>query len=290
VPTAVQIYAVDPGAGAAGAGAAPHVEDAARPVVMACPHCGGALRLSGESERLVPCQFCKADVYLPDDLWRRLHPAKTVREWFVRFEGKTSFELTQEAHERAAAERARADREAELARTAAAEEEERETDAQVFALKQRAYTFVAVLWALGLAGIAWSWTASAIDVLEDAVQPVAYGLCGLWFVWALVTLAVAGSPVQRRTKYDGAMMFFITWFFAIYGFFMPFVGSLLAFVIAIKRLAGTLGGSTIKSGGSSRSYPSIQLTKRETWPLAFAYFALAFVWPAIVFSAAHASP
>jgi hypothetical protein len=38
------------------------------------------------TDRLVPCQFCNVKVYLPDDLWLRLHPAKSKSRWFVVFE------------------------------------------------------------------------------------------------------------------------------------------------------------------------------------------------------------
>jgi hypothetical protein len=41
------------------------------------------------------------DVYLPDALWLRLHPVKTVRRFVVRFEGKTPKQLKAEAAARA---------------------------------------------------------------------------------------------------------------------------------------------------------------------------------------------
>jgi len=53
-----------------------------RPVVFTCPQCGGALKIDG-STRMVPCKFCNVDVYLPDDLWLRLHPSKKKERWFV---------------------------------------------------------------------------------------------------------------------------------------------------------------------------------------------------------------
>lgn len=56
--------------------------DSTNPVVFTCPQCGGALKVTGE-DRLVHCRYCDADVYLPDDLWLRLHPAKKKERWFV---------------------------------------------------------------------------------------------------------------------------------------------------------------------------------------------------------------
>jgi len=84
VPTAVQLYAIEelePSPGES-----PDL-DAQRPVVMQCPQCGAALKITGQSERVMPCQFCDVDVYLPDGIWLRLHPAKTATRWEVRFEG-----------------------------------------------------------------------------------------------------------------------------------------------------------------------------------------------------------
>jgi septum formation inhibitor MinC len=30
---------------------------------------------------MLPCGYCGAEVYLPDPVWNRLHPVKTVRPW-----------------------------------------------------------------------------------------------------------------------------------------------------------------------------------------------------------------
>jgi len=56
------------------------------PIVFSCPKCGGALDIDGK-ERVVPCKYCASKVYLPDDLWLRIHPAKTVKRWFAVFTG-----------------------------------------------------------------------------------------------------------------------------------------------------------------------------------------------------------
>lgn len=53
-----------------------------KPIVFQCPSCSGALRVDG-SDRVIDCQYCNASVYLPDDLWFRLHPRDTVRRWFL---------------------------------------------------------------------------------------------------------------------------------------------------------------------------------------------------------------
>ena len=55
------------------------------PVAMSCTQCGGSLLIDGK-DRLVPCQYCGVNLYLPDDLWLRLHPVKTKIRWFIGYE------------------------------------------------------------------------------------------------------------------------------------------------------------------------------------------------------------
>ena len=52
------------------------------PVIFSCPQCGGSLMIDGK-ERLVNCEYCATRVYLPDDLWLKLHPAKKKNRWFI---------------------------------------------------------------------------------------------------------------------------------------------------------------------------------------------------------------
>ena len=54
------------------------------PIAFFCPQCGGSLMIDG-SERLIPCSYCNTSVYLPDDLWLRLHPARIKTRWFIGF-------------------------------------------------------------------------------------------------------------------------------------------------------------------------------------------------------------
>jgi len=53
-----------------------------KPVIFTCPACGGALKVDG-SNRMMDCEFCKNTIYLPDDLWFRLHPPKVVERWYL---------------------------------------------------------------------------------------------------------------------------------------------------------------------------------------------------------------
>ncbi|HEX8271305.1 MAG TPA: hypothetical protein VF615_01565 [Longimicrobiaceae bacterium] len=54
----------------------------AQPVAFNCPSCAGVLRVDG-STRVVTCEYCAGAAYLPDDLWHVLHPAPTVRAWYL---------------------------------------------------------------------------------------------------------------------------------------------------------------------------------------------------------------
>lgn len=108
-------------------------KEADRPVVLNCPSCSAALKVSSSSERIVPCEHCGTDVFLPDALWFKLHPVRTVRAWTMVYEGhkletaetirerreqeleeQRERELDQAREERRAEERARAARSTRL--------------------------------------------------------------------------------------------------------------------------------------------------------------------------------
>ncbi len=71
-------------------------EDSTKPVVMSCPQCAGALSVSARSERIMECLYCNSEVYVPDAIWKRLHPVRKTEEWFVCFEGKNIKQLQSE--------------------------------------------------------------------------------------------------------------------------------------------------------------------------------------------------
>jgi hypothetical protein len=68
-------------------------EESSRPIVMSCPNCAGALSISAASERIMNCGFCSTEVYVPDAVWKRLHPVGETEEWFAGFEGPTLKQL-----------------------------------------------------------------------------------------------------------------------------------------------------------------------------------------------------
>jgi len=285
VPTAQQVTSVDRGAGADARRAVPvgGVVEAAQPVVMPCPQCGGALQLAGDTERVVKCRFCAADVYLPDDLWRRLHPVRVVREWFVRFEGETRANRARRASQQAAAARQQAEDEARAHREAEAEEDASLLDAQIDRLLRSACVGVLVACLLLLAAIGWNVGTSQVFEVGDARQPVGIALLVVALIGVIVAIVLAGRPIQRRTGFDGQFMFFQQWFFLIFALVMPVAGQVMALVIGVMGIfRGQVGGSTITSNGSSTSYPVKDLPRGEGRPLGLVYLAMAFLYPGVV--------
>lgn len=53
-----------------------------KPILFTCPSCAGNLEIDG-TDRMISCKFCNSQIYLPDDLWFRLHPAKEVERWYM---------------------------------------------------------------------------------------------------------------------------------------------------------------------------------------------------------------
>ena len=92
LPTAVQLYGAEVDEGdniskKSTPDGSHRPEGAQRPVVLQCPQCSGALKITEEMDRVIPCEYCDVDIYLPDAIWLRLHPVKVVRLWFVGFQG-----------------------------------------------------------------------------------------------------------------------------------------------------------------------------------------------------------
>lgn len=78
-PKAVQVF----GAPRAGVVAAP--QEKPKPVSFACPDCGANLKISADDQRVVTCQYCQGDVFLPASLWLALHPKRKRTPWYVTF-------------------------------------------------------------------------------------------------------------------------------------------------------------------------------------------------------------
>lgn len=68
--------------------AAPEVAagPAPKPVLFACPNCGGSLKIDGATKRVCTCTYCDVDAYLPAELWNQLHPVRRRRAFWLRCE------------------------------------------------------------------------------------------------------------------------------------------------------------------------------------------------------------
>jgi DNA-directed RNA polymerase subunit RPC12/RpoP len=81
VPTAMYIVAEDSAQLKTGVHGMEKPE-ALKPVIFTCPACAANLEIDG-TKRMINCSYCNASVYLPDDLWFELHPARTVDRWYI---------------------------------------------------------------------------------------------------------------------------------------------------------------------------------------------------------------
>jgi predicted RNA-binding Zn-ribbon protein involved in translation (DUF1610 family) len=99
LPTAMQVFGGDADTNDAGAMVLV-AEHEATPVAMTCPSCGGFLTITPDTARTLACAFCKASVFLPDGLWKRLHPVRTMLRWTLTYTGKLETKAEIEHRER----------------------------------------------------------------------------------------------------------------------------------------------------------------------------------------------
>ena len=59
-----------------------------RMVTLACHACAQLIEARGDTGRLSACPNCQAQIWLPDEVWERLHPEPEVRRWYVRLDGE----------------------------------------------------------------------------------------------------------------------------------------------------------------------------------------------------------
>lgn len=217
VPTLARLVSTDPGGATAPEGQPldPQVTEEPKPVAMACPQCAGALSVTASHERIIPCLFCGADIFLPDEVWRRLHPVKTVQWWFACFEGKT-------------AEQKREDREA--AELAAERKRKKQRADRAFAVQKWAWLAVApfVAWQLVLAVVLYSGTIDSGVVPYLAVSAGLYTVAVVASAW-VIAIADAGSTFKTA---------FWFWIGGVVAFSPPVAGlifGLLGLVLILKK-------------------------------------------------------
>jgi DNA-directed RNA polymerase subunit RPC12/RpoP len=56
-----------------------------KPVAVACVQCGGTLKITVDTPRNAECPYCGTSQYLPDPLWRILHPVSQKHTWYIRW-------------------------------------------------------------------------------------------------------------------------------------------------------------------------------------------------------------
>ena len=86
VPSVRQIFFGERDAGDAPDNAINPNANSDKPIALACPQCNGSLLITAQTERTLRCKYCNVDVFLPDALWLKLHPAKEAKFWLVRFQ------------------------------------------------------------------------------------------------------------------------------------------------------------------------------------------------------------
>jgi DNA-directed RNA polymerase subunit RPC12/RpoP len=62
------------------------VRNCMRPVLFSCARCGANLEVTADTKRILTCSYCDSDLFLPDALWRALHPVQKRRPFWVRFD------------------------------------------------------------------------------------------------------------------------------------------------------------------------------------------------------------
>jgi hypothetical protein len=274
-----QIIQTEPrGASAYSKAQAHAVSDAPRPVMMQCPACGGPLPITAASPRTVRCGHCTSDVYSPDDLWRRLHPTKTMREWFVRFEGETDAQRERAAehvrqrqvgelreHRRREEDERRAQHaEAELA---CEEANEAESAVEVDRAKAGAYLALLPLYAVIGGAIVTLLACGAAEV--EIPSPVFFVVGALQLASAVFAGIMAGRPIKARLRCDTNAMWGYHYMWLLFSMFVFPFGPIVFFV-GIKRFFGTFMDARV----NGQFVRGAKLTNRETWPAAFFFLAM----------------
>jgi hypothetical protein len=54
-------------------------------VSFTCPNCAGTMQIDG-SARLLKCQHCSTESYIPDETWQKMHPAKAKTRFYFWYD------------------------------------------------------------------------------------------------------------------------------------------------------------------------------------------------------------
>ena len=260
------------------------LEQAVRPVALTCPQCGGPLTASAESPRLIPCRYCETDVYLPSEVWERLHPVRTVQPFHVRFAGPSRTDRERMAavrweqrEQRLAEERRqqqvearRQQREREYVAREAAEARRLEHLARLSRQAWRA--------AAAATGALWLFVGGAWMVGPDGWL-VSLILGAIAVAAIIVATHYVGRPIDATVQNGFDWLLFITWFWLPFVLLFPVVGSIMALVRSLILWRGRFAACTIESGGSRSHHDAVTLRDGEGNPGAVLFLAIALLWP-----------
>jgi DNA-directed RNA polymerase subunit RPC12/RpoP len=277
--------------GAAGGARVDVNQEAPRPVVFQCPKCAGGLEATAKSERVMRCRYCEAEVFIPDELWRRLHPVRKAEPFWVRFEGPTHQVRLRESQARS--EQARRDREraehlrklekAEAEHAARSERARRQLPAAWIA------TFVFMALSGAFAALAWiaeGHVAAAPEGLRAfaVAMPVSAYLTwiGVSVVVLIVALVLTSKVLKTASGHAWEWVFFKTFFWAI--MVLAPGASLIALYMAFHVARGRFGPARIShgEGGGHSYYDAVTLIGGEGRPAGLLLAWHALIWPVVI--------
>jgi hypothetical protein len=242
------------------------------------------LKITSDRPRILPCEYCHSDVFLPDEVWVRLHPVETGRRFYVRFEGRTRAELRREAAERLAHDeteaRARAGAAAYQAAQARIESDRAARHERVSAALARAWaaTLVFATCMLILLGFALFAGPRGLGELLPLTIVLAVPTC----VSLFVATHLAGKPMTETTGHAFEWILFVTWFWVPFVMFAPIFGQVIGLVRVVMLALGRVSGGTITSGGNRTHYDPVRFGMGEGRPAAVLFLVLTLVWPLVV--------
>lgn len=248
-------------------------------VVMSCPSCGGSLNIGSENERVTNCSYCSVSVYIPDPIWLRLHPVKTVVPFYAGFSGKSNLQLKLEEKQVLKETKARLREQKRLDKLEALRQQQERKLLEVKITLSKAWRFATGFMILML-----------IALMGALVHVFAGPLPGFLIFSGALTLLISviitcyytTKPISVATRNPGEWTLFVTWFWVPFALLMPMAGQVMALIRTLILIRGKFAASTISSGNSSSSYTAVTLENREGWPAAVMFALLTFIYPLCV--------
>ncbi|HEY8090544.1 MAG TPA: hypothetical protein VIF09_21935 [Polyangiaceae bacterium] len=258
-----------------GSGEALVAKAALKPVLMTCPQCGAGLHITADTSRTTTCQYCSVDFYLPDDLWRRLHPVRVVEPWCVRFEGRTRRD-DRDDQELAARRRKEGEQRARTERETFLHGDTVVRDAGVARARRSAIVAVLgvygiMLLSLGVFGVALT-SGPGGDVDVDANVCRAGVLLALFGACVALFMSLRVITLRTGPKNDAPMG--IPWVLLLSGLFAPVINHGIMAAIAFS---GAFGGKRNVSEEDRRRH--VVSSRWEQRPMALLFAGLTVWWP-----------